>query len=108
MTRLNYIDPYEIDHMVYLLDVALKSSSSRYVLAVAEEAGEVVGAFNKWSDGRIDKPATRENIIAEIAQLMTCCLLLSRRLGFSSENVFDEMASFINQKTENPRRTENL
>lgn len=65
-----------------LLDEALDNPMERYVRAIAEEAGEVVGAFNKMTDGRTDKPKSREDVIHEMAQLIACCFLLSNKLGF--------------------------
>lgn len=44
--------------------------TARWMLAIAEEAGEVVGAYNKWHGGY--SPKTREDVLEEMSQLAAC------------------------------------
>jgi len=72
----------------------------RWVRAVAEEAGEVVGAFNKWHDGYLAKPRTKEDVLAEMAQLQACLLILARKLGTSADELLAMTDEFLAVKTE--------
>jgi len=55
--------------------------TERWIRAIGEEAGEVIGAFNKWDDGYTHKPKTREDVLEEMAQLTGCVFFTAYRLG---------------------------
>lgn len=73
-------------------------SLERWFLAIAEEAGEAVGAFNKWHNGYKTKPRTKEDVIEEMSQLMACVLAAAGRLGYSPGNMMEQIDLFIGKK----------
>ena len=72
--------------------------TERWVRYVAEEAGEVVGAFNKWERKSASKPRTPEDILGESAQLFGNLLIVMRRLGFSSDDLFKAADFYMTSK----------
>jgi NTP pyrophosphatase (non-canonical NTP hydrolase) len=70
----------------------------RWVRAVAEEAGEVLGAFNKWHDGNRLKPRTRQDVLEEIAQLLACTFILAAKLGVSVDDLLELADQFMARK----------
>jgi phosphoribosyl-ATP pyrophosphohydrolase len=92
------------DSLTIQLDYALEQPIERYVRAVAEEAGEVVGAFNKWTDGRTDKEKGPKDIIQEMAQLIGCCFLVMRKLGFYPTDLLKDVNSFMAEKAQGIQR----
>ena len=53
----------------------------RWMLAIAEESGEVIGAFNKWHNGYTYNPKTQEDVLEEMTQLTACILATADKLG---------------------------
>lgn len=89
----------KLDAATWLLHAAHGSSTDRYIRGIAEESGEVIGAYNKWMDGRTDKPKTREDVLEELSQLVGCCLLLSFELGLMPSKLLDQTREFIATRT---------
>lgn len=90
----------EYNNLIANLDTVLRSSLDRYIRGIGEETGEVIGAYNKWTDGRTDKPHTSGDIIEEISQLIACCFLAAYKMGYSPSTVLLTTRNFINRKTE--------
>lgn len=82
----------------------------RWMLAIAEEAGEVIGAFNKWHSGYRTTPKTREDVLEEMCQLIACLLTTGDRLGVPPAEMLDMTGDFFLRKTRQIRkiREENL
>ena len=79
-------------------DFGFQDPAERYVRAIAEEAGEVAGAYNKWQDGRTDKPKTPDDIAHEMAQVIGCCFLLALQLGYTPEELLARADRFLTGK----------
>lgn len=69
--------------------------AERWFRAVAEEAGEVVGAYNKWQDGNTRKPKTPDDILIESGQLLGCLVISLGKLGFSPADLLEETDRFL-------------
>jgi hypothetical protein len=96
------------DVMEGLSESLPSQSLYRYITAVSEEAGEVSGSFNKWMDGRTDKPKTADDILEETAQLIACALLLGMQLGVPVDGLISRVVLFAQSKTkELSRRVSN-
>lgn len=93
-----YLSTGTLDELVEALDATLKQSAERYLRGVAEEAGEVMGAYNKMVDGREDKPKDTEDILQEMAQLITCCLLAARKFDYGTYKVMTAVSEFVTDK----------
>lgn len=70
-------------------------TTERWFRAISEEAGEVVGAFNKWEDGNTLKPKGPADILEESGQLLGCLVAAMGRLGFSFEDLLSETDRFL-------------
>lgn len=69
-----------------------------WIRSLAEEAGEVVGAFNKWHDGRKTKPGTLEDVVEELVQLQAVVMLVAANLGVHQVRLTDDAARFLAAK----------
>jgi NTP pyrophosphatase (non-canonical NTP hydrolase) len=78
-------------------------SLERWMLAIAEEAGEVIGAFNKWHNGYRTKPKTRDDVLEEMSQLMCCLLLTASRLEVFPGEMLALTADFFQDKAQQIR-----
>lgn len=74
--------------------------TERWIRAVAEEAGEVVGAFNKWHDGNKIKPKSLADVVEEMVQLYSVLLLAASKLGVHHQRMEMEAEAFLNHKAE--------
>ena len=92
---------FALDEAIIELNNALNEPTERFVRGIAEEAGEVVGAFNKWDDKRTDKPMTRNDILHEMSQLYGCILLVALHLGFNTADLYEKTLTFARDKAEN-------
>lgn len=72
--------------------------AERWIRAIAEEAGEVVGAFNKWQDGNKRKPKCRADVIEEMAQLMGCVYYTAHKLGVPYSELLEQVDGFMAAK----------
>jgi len=79
-------------------DFRIADPLHRYVDAIAEEAGEVMGAYNKWQDGRTDKPKGPDDIMAEMAQVIGCCFLAALHLGHNPAELLERTHRFMRDK----------
>lgn len=79
-------------------DFGITDPVNRYARAVAEEGGEVLGAYNKMDDGRTDKPKDPGDIMHEMAQVIGCCFLLALNLGFTPEQLLQRTDRFLTEK----------
>lgn len=75
----------------------------RWIRAIAEEAGEVVGAYNKWADGNTVKPKTQANVIEEMVQLYAVVLMTASALGVHPDRMECEAEAFLMKKAEQIR-----
>jgi phosphoribosyl-ATP pyrophosphohydrolase len=69
-------------------------TAERWFRAVSEEAGEVVGAFNKWQDGNTRKPKGPADILEESGQLLMCLVASLGRIGYSLHDLLEETDRF--------------
>lgn len=77
---------------------AWPQEDERWFRAIAEEAGEVVGAYNKWTDRKVSKPKTRGDVFEEMTQLMGCIFAAASRLGYSSDDLLKATEEFMAAK----------
>ena len=63
-------------------DIIPDRGTERWFRAVAEEAGEVIGAFNKM-DYTGEKHRTVDDVLEEMGQLLGCMIVCAQRIGFS-------------------------
>jgi phosphoribosyl-ATP pyrophosphohydrolase len=78
-------------------DVIPERGTGRWFRAVAEEAGEVVGAYNKM-DYTGAKRRTREDVLEESGQLLGCMIVCLQRLGFSWDDLEASAGEFMINK----------
>ena len=78
--------------------------TERWIRAIAEEAGEVAGAFNKWQDGNTVKPRTREDVLEEMSQLLACVLCTADKLGMPVPEFMETVDHFLQVKAEQIRK----
>ena len=69
-----------------LTELILDTDQARQVLAIAEEAGEFVGAYNRWS-GRARRIGTREEMEDELADVIVTAFVTAHVFGMDIENV---------------------
>jgi hypothetical protein len=70
----------------------------RYIRAISEEAGEVSGAYNKWTDRRTDKPKGPDDVMHEMAQTIGCCFLAALHLGHDPAELLERTHRFMRDK----------
>lgn len=88
-----------LDDDVRALSAVMRhGGTERCVLGIAEEAGEVVGAYNKWAGRRVDKPKTTEDILTEMGQLIGMVYVTALRLGYGPVTVDAYTESFLKAK----------
>jgi NTP pyrophosphatase (non-canonical NTP hydrolase) len=88
----------ELDYGVKDFCEKVPQTTERWARAVAEEAGEVVGAFNKLTDRRVDKLKRKVDVENEIAQTIACALALAHEMGFSPVIVLNDTIEFMKAK----------
>jgi hypothetical protein len=88
----------DLGRFAALLRSALHNDLNRNVRAIAEEAGEVLGAYNKMTDGRTDKPRTAGDIMHEMAQTIGMCFVTALDLGYSPEELLARTERFMHEK----------
>ena len=81
-------------------------SLERWMLVIAEEAGEVIGAFNKWHNGY--KMKTREDVLEEMSQLTGCLFLTAYELQVSPAELLDMTGDFMAAKATEIRKIRGL
>lgn len=72
----------------------------RWMLHIAEEAGEVVGAFNKWHYAHKTKVRTRDDVLEELAQLHGVVLCVADELGVPHDEFLKMTEDFLISKRE--------
>lgn len=80
------------------LDAVFQGTPIRYMLGIAEECGEVIGAYNKYSGRRTDKPKNKYQIAGEMAQLIGCIFLAANNMGFSVQYMLDQTNEWLSAK----------
>jgi hypothetical protein len=93
-TRKNLIAVIE-EHTADLDALFAARTTERWFRAISEEAGEVVGAFNKWQDGNTLKPRGPADVLEESGQLLGCLVAAMGRLGFSFGDLLGETDRFL-------------
>jgi NTP pyrophosphatase (non-canonical NTP hydrolase) len=88
-----------------LASVFPERNTERWIRAVAEEAGEVVGAYNKLTDGNKVKPKTVSDVIEELVQLYAVILMTADALGVHPDRMEVEAETFLMRKAEQIRDT---
>ena len=87
-----------LDEQAQDLDEAISDrATERWFRAVAEEAGEVVGAFNKM-DYAGEKHRTPDDVLEEAGQLLGCMIVCMQRLGFSWDQLQVSASEFMASK----------
>lgn len=84
-------------HAMKLDNVIPDRGTGRWFLALAEEAGEVVGAFNKM-DYTGSKHRTEADVLEEMGQLLGCMIVCAQRIGFSWEDLQKATGEFLQGK----------
>ncbi len=83
-------------------------SIERWMLAIAEESGEVIGAFNKWHNGYKTTPKTREDLLEEMSQLTACLFLTAYKLQVSPAELLGMTGDFMAAKAAQIREIRRL
>jgi hypothetical protein len=97
-TKKNLIMSVE-EHVADCDSLLHNRPAERWFRAVAEEAGEVMGAFNKWQDGNVRKPKGPADILEESGQLLACLIASLGRIGYSLHDLLEETDRFVVGKT---------
>lgn len=71
-----------------------EGSQNRQVLALAEETGEFVGAYRRWS-GQARRTGTFEEMRAELADVVICAWLTAAELGIDLEAAIGDKLEVI-------------
>ena len=86
------------DRMIEFGELWPDRPTERWVRAIAEEAGEVVGAYNKWQDDNKVVPKNRDDVLEEMSQLMGCVYCTAVKLGVSYHEFLDMVDGFLVRK----------
>lgn len=90
----------DLEKRIARLDDTLSNHpTERWFRAIAEEAGEVVGAYNKMEYGPgHHKFKSPQDLLEEMGQLVGCVLVAARRIGFFSADVLEAADEFMDSK----------
>lgn len=69
----------------------------RFVTGVAEEAGEFVGAFNKWS-GTSRQTGTQDEMAKELADVILTAYMAAEVLGINLDEWVQRKAAIMNER----------
>lgn len=87
-----------VEDMMYCLEALCNTYGSvepnRAVLCVAEEAGEFVGAYRRWS-GQARRSGTKEEMANELADVLVTCFTAAESLGIDLPKALVEKAGII-------------
>ena len=72
--------------------------TERWIRAIGEEAGEIIGAYNKWTDGNKTKPKNVGDVLEEMAQTLGCIFATALQLGTGPLELLDDMNYFLEKK----------
>lgn len=94
-------DPHPTVEALWMLD-CLETLCNKYggaepnraVLCVAEEAGEFVGAYRRWS-GQARRGGTKEEMEGELADVLVTCFTAAESLGIDLPKALVEKAGVI-------------
>ncbi|APA96608.1 MazG nucleotide pyrophosphohydrolase domain-containing protein [Nocardia seriolae] len=79
-----------------------EGAANRSVLAVAEETGEFVGAYRRWS-GQARRTGTFEEMRAELADVVIVAWLAAAELGIDLDAaVVDKVAAMVERGWRDP------
>jgi NTP pyrophosphatase (non-canonical NTP hydrolase) len=67
---------------------------NRQALAIAEEAGEFVGAYRRWS-GQARRTDTYEHVSEELADVIITAFVMAEMLGMEIDKVLDAKLEVI-------------
>lgn len=73
---------------------AVEGSLTRQVLVLAEEVGEFVGAYRRWS-GQARRPGTAEEMHAELADVVITAYVTAEEMGIDLDEVMRAKLSVI-------------
>lgn len=71
-----------------------ETAADRQVLALAEECGEFVGAYRRWS-GRARRRGTAEEVRAELADVVITAFVTAAELGIDLEAAITAKAEVV-------------
>jgi len=71
-----------------------EGAANRQVLALAEECGEFVGAYRRWS-GQARRTGTAEEMQAELADVVITAFVSAQELGIDLDKVITEKAEVV-------------
>lgn len=71
-----------------------EGGANRQVLALAEECGEFVGAYRRWS-GQARRGGTAEEMHAELADVVITAFATAEELGIDLDKVITEKANVV-------------
>jgi len=71
-----------------------EGAANRQVLAVAEECGEFVGAYRRWS-GQARRTGTAEELRAELADVVITAFVAAEELGIDLDQAITEKAGVV-------------
>ena len=71
-----------------------ETAPNRQVLALAEECGEFVGAYRRWS-GQARRSGTAEEMRAELAEVVITAFVAAEELGIDLDKVITEKADVV-------------
>lgn len=71
-----------------------EGAANLQVLALAEECGEFVGAYRRWS-GQARRSGTAEEMHAELADVVITAFVTAAELGIDLDQVITEKANVV-------------
>lgn len=71
-----------------------EGAANRSVLALAEEAGEFVGAYRRWS-GQARRTGTFDEMGAELADVVICAWMAAAELGIDLDAAITDKLAVI-------------
>ncbi|MFC0435706.1 MazG nucleotide pyrophosphohydrolase domain-containing protein [Kutzneria buriramensis] len=71
-----------------------EGGANRQVLALAEECGEFVGAYRRWS-GQARRSGTAEEMHAELADVVITAFVAAEELGIDLDKVITDKAGVV-------------
>jgi NTP pyrophosphatase (non-canonical NTP hydrolase) len=71
-----------------------EGGANRQVLALAEECGEFVGAYRRWS-GQARRTGTAEEMQAELADVVITAFVTAEELGIDLDKVITDKAGVV-------------
>jgi len=71
-----------------------EGGANRQVLALAEECGEFVGAYRRWS-GQARRSGTAEEMRAELADVIITAFVAAEELGIDLDQAVTDKANIV-------------